>query len=569
MYFDVRVTSPLRNAVFVDPAMDCLTLSGHLVMGLAAPLRVNRISLNLRGMLNVHFKETFQDSEGRTLGALPFEAEECVINCDWRNLLVDPKGQINGGDVYDKMVLERAPQLSTPLMGGVASRAYGGRRPVLSFSASIPMGSTPFPNSCDSGNVVFELPPGNYCLPFTVQIPSYVPPTVESLGTASIVYRFRAVLDVTDGPNESTNKYIRLVRAVRAIEATQEHLVENSWPGKMEYKIRLPRRNVAIGSTLKIYVFIVPLLKNLRLDTIKLQIVQTVKLRTKESNELGERCFTKNSDVYYKAFPPLDHSLLPKDAWPLLLQVPLPCYVSQCSPDTAVFNESINVKHKMVLYINFVNPNGHISQIKSKLPIAFTISPDEYVVGKAIEFSHHGKAKFSKGYQLIFDNGVEEPSHRTNSITVPQSYNGNPDEFLFNDASLSDPSTPTLETAVPPPYTKYQYDSLFEPDTSVFVPSPRANTPVNPLSCSGSRPGSSAGSLPGSRAGSRPGSFTNLAAWSTPSYKQVHDDDTVGEPTPLYSPRPIPHRSRAFSGPPVVSSPLRNSSSHEHILASD
>lgn len=537
MYFDVRLQSPMRNIVFIKPSEEWITVSGHVVLGLSSPLKVNSISLNFNGIMNVHFKETFQTTDGMPLATLPFQTDECVINCDWKNLLINPNGQINGGDVYDKMI--SSSRLNGAMLPPATPKSKNGTKVTLSFSHVIPMGETPFPDSSNHENVIFELPPGNYCLPFSIKIPSFLPQTIESLGTASVVYRFKSVINVVNDSNIKMNKYVRVIKLSSPIESVQEHLIENSWTGKMQYKIRLPRKVVPIGSNLRIFILIIPLLKDLKLDNIKLQIIQTVKLKTKTANEVGERRFTKDTDVYLKSFPMINPNDLPNDAWPLILNVPLPFYLSQCSPDVETFNDTITIKHKMVLYINFMNVNGHISQIKSKLPIKFTISPDEYIVGKSIEFVHDDKVKFSRGYQLLFDNGLEEPEKKTNTITIPKWYHDNPDEFLFDDTQLDDEEEPISKNGmtIPPPYKESKYDSLFEPDSNTFVPSPRANTPIN---------------------SSRNGSQTNLKSlWKTPKYIEVYDDDNVGEPTPVYSPLPVP------SPRSLISSPLRNSKHHE------
>lgn len=521
MYFDVRVQTPMRNIIFIKANEEFVTIDGHIVLGLSSPLRVNKISLNFNGILNVHFKETFQTKEGMTLGTIPFETDECVVSCDWKNLLTNPNGKINDGDVYNKMQKSKSFTPSSESNGRQSEQPKLSQdtRAILPFSHLIPMGETPFPDTSNHDNVTFELPPGNYCLPFTIKIPSYLPETIESLGTASIVYRFKSVIDVVNNNNLIKNKYVRVIRMPPPLEATQEHLIENSWIGKMQYKIRLPRKNVAIGSNLKIFVLIIPLLKDLKLDMVKLQIIQTVKLKTKTSNEIGERRFTKDSDIYLKSFPMVNSNDLPSDSWPLILDVPLPFYLSQCSPDVETFNDCISIKHRMILYINFSNSNGHISQIKSKLPIKFTISPDEYIVGKSVEFINEDKVKFSRGYQLIFENGADEPFKVSNSIKIPNCINNNPDEFLFDDVRSESCDEPTFNSkmAIPPPYTESQYDSLFEPHSNTFVPSPRSNTPVN--------------------GGSRTPSQTNLMSiWKTPKYIEVYDDDNVGEPTPIYSP---------------------------------
>lgn len=279
----------------------------------------------------------------------------------------------------------------------------------------------------------------------------------------------------------------------------------------MQYKIRLRRKIVAIGSKLEIHLLIIPLLKDLKLKSIKLQIIQTVKLKTKELNGLGERKFSKDSDVYFKSFPKINHENLPVDTWPLILTVPLPNYLSQCCQDVETFNDSIQVKHKMILYINFINNQGQISQIKSKLPIKFVISPEEYTVGKCVEYINDNKVKFTNKYQLVFDNGITEaPEQHTklNEITIPSTFT-NGDEFLFNDEHTHEPNM----MVIPPPYTLSQFDLLFEPESNTFVPSPRATTPI-----------------------SRGNSGTNLVSM-TPKYVEIYDGEVAADvPAPMYSP---------------------------------
>lgn len=553
-YHDIRIHSPHKNVILITGSpndSENFVISGGVVFSILEKVCVQSISLKLVGTYNIHFVENFQTSDGNIIATCPFREEECILDCEWDNLLTSSEGKILEGEKgknfkRNNKILSGNSQLENNFTN---YRQYV-------FAKDIPFGKTPFPNKNSSEKSVYELPAGNYFLPFKITLPGNIPETVDSLKTASIVYSLESKINTLNWYNKDSKinnknntlfsafKYIRFIRTLSLLQLAfnEDFLTENSWVGKLQYKIRIPKKIIPLGSTLKIYLLIIPIIKNLKLGKITIQIAQQIKINSKKANDFDENNFNEEKIIYHHTLPTIPSAHLPLDTWALEARLPTSNLIKTCSPDIETVDDLISVKHKLILYISLINPDGHVSQIKSKIPLGFYIKPNSLAYGQNTEIDNNtGKVKFLDGKNKIFD--VEEDinfagynENGSNSSNIPELLlchvdELNPDSFLFgdntndeyyigvdyrNESLLTGENLTSQNDNVPPAYADSVKDILFEPNLWCEGTSPIMTTPIN--------------------AGS---SFTSLSKLveNVPSYKEVYDDGdvlTVGEPTPLY-----------------------------------
>lgn len=598
-YHDVRLHSTHKNVILIKGSpheSDPVSISGHVVFSLLEKTCVSSVTLNLLGTYNIHFVENFQASNGRIIATCPFEDRQNVLCCRWDNLLTSPEGRIEDASKSSPPAKASAAAASAAILPFRHSHSplqhNFNNYKTLRYSTDIPLGTTPFAN-VDCDNTLYELPPGNYSFPFHITLPGTIPETVESMKSVSIVYRLESTINTIDPYSEtgvatssfSAFKYVRVVRTLSSLQLAlnEEFLAENSWARKLQYKIRTPRKLIPVGSILKIYLLIIPTMKKLKLGKITIQIVQYLRFNSTKPNDFGEKTFTDEKVVYQKSLPVVPQSQLPQDVWALEAHLPTSDVLKHCSPDVDTASRIISVRHKLIIFINLVNPDGHISQIKSKIPLGFYIKPGTKLYGKNVDIDKHtGIVTFASGKSLVFDaSSINTPPAVTSpELIVCQCDELNPDSFLFQDTSNAeetdvsypDPSPPspailipqlsenpkncTTNCDVPPSYSESANDIVFEPNfwsegTSPIMGTPRLGTP-------------SLGEL------SHSNSMTRLVRIDedVPSYRKVYDDDVsnIGEPAPLYTESPA--RSTGSFIPRVASSPsslLRTSFEKRHM----
>lgn len=585
-YQDVRLHSTHKNVILVKGSpneSDPVAISGQVVFSLLATTCVSSISLNLRGTYNVHFVENFQASNGKVIATCPFLDSVDVLNCTWDNLLTSSQGRIVNSRAVPATPAVSASKTSsssaTPTSSkglSILPRNFRSSQLLHNFSScrtiryntDIRLGTTPFAG-VDTENTVFELPPGNYSFPFHITLPGSIPETVESMKSVSIVYRFESKINALDpaktagssddGTTFTAHKYVRVIRTLSSLQLAlnEDFLAENSWACKLQYKIRIPRKLVPVGSMLKIYLLIIPIMKQLKLGKITVQIAQYLKFHSSKPNEFGEKTFTDEKIVYQKSLPVVPHSHLPQDVWALEARLPTSDMLKNCSPDVETASHLISVKHKLIIFINLVNPDGHISQIKSKIPFGFYIKPNSRIYGKNVEINKDtGTVAFANGKSLVFDVDSDNNNISTGEdgdipeLIVSMCDELNPDSFLFKDnpnadeidAAIADTPSPSpalmipqlsenpnncsTRCEVPPSYTESANDAVFEPNmwsegTSPIPGTPRLETPTLE------------DFFPSSGSSSR----LFKIAEDVPCYRKVYDDDasSIGEPAPLYS----------------------------------
>lgn len=466
-------------------------LSGHVVFALTTVQSLTKVKLSLKGIHQVHFIESFQTKDGKTVGTAPFNNDEEVITVSWPNLLVNKNGSL--GHFTDT---------SSQLFNLLPTEFFD--------YDNIPIGTTPFPNKPNS---VYQLPPGNYALPFTFLFPDNIPDTI-STSHSSIKYLFTASIEtINNVGNINASKPLKVCKTLPPTNPSI-YVSENTWPGKVQYKISVNNQLPSISSTMNISLIFIPLVKRLLLGKIKAEIYRFIKIHTNRSNSFDENTFKSEKLVYVTSLPALPKQQLPNDSWNLKARIPLGQFVQSMAA------KQMSVTYRLILIIDLINPDGHVSQIKTKIPLLFYISPE----------------------QLQRNDGYIPETN-----LVPELFLLPPDD----DTPLNVPNPIT-----PPSYIQSRNDILYSPITTPISTPLGSTTNISQLAdLPNSRPKS------GSKISSLP-----LRNQSTPDYRKVYDDDLdqIGEPTPIYQ-----ESSNSYSLPvtrassPILRRPTHNNTSQE------
>ncbi|QPG74314.1 hypothetical protein FOA43_001641 [Brettanomyces nanus] len=407
--FDIRIHSADRNILFLEgqtAEANSLVISGHVVFALPETVMIKSVSLSLLGTFRLDFLESFQDDTGKIIAACPIRRENEVVKCVWKNLLTSAHGELLKTGCEEK---DGKADSFAPVASQLAGRLTGSRskKPIIMFfSENIPSGETPFPGTSDS-SLLYELPRGNYSLPFEVMLPGNIPETVEGLRCGVVLYRLQSILECSKQfrKDSRTSKYLRIFRRPLTTEVTlcEDCSVENTWPGKMQYEVRLPRRAIPLGGRTKIHILIIPLTKGLKLGKMTASVQQYFSLKGDD-----DESFEDEKTVYKCTLPAVSMEDLSPDKWSLEAKISLPSNLKLCTPDIDLKDEIIRVRHKLIVDINIINPDGHTSQIKSKLPVIFYISGREMLLGRNAYVDHNGRVRFKVGTTKLFHQPRED-----------------------------------------------------------------------------------------------------------------------------------------------------------------
>ena len=228
------------------------------------------------------------------------------------------------------------------------------------------------------------LMPDNYEWPFDCILEGALPESVEGLKDAWIIYRLKAEIGRKRGKDIVVRKPLRIVRTLdpSALELAHAMSVENIWPNKIEYSISVPSKAIIFGSFLRVDFKLIPLLKGLVIGQISTQVREEQEFVV--DPEWGVHALgggqTKTdrtivSDLY-TIDPAKDEQIIDEAAEGFQFSrfIELPKSLHQCLQDCNV--KGIKVRHKVKFNVQLHNPDGHISELRANLPVAFYISPN-------------------------------------------------------------------------------------------------------------------------------------------------------------------------------------------------
>ncbi|CDK27670.1 unnamed protein product [Kuraishia capsulata CBS 1993] len=568
--FDIRNTVLIKGTEYEAPSV---LLTGHLVFSLPEATRVKAVGLELTGTFKLDFMESVTDHR-KVIANIPVKAEATVFRCSWDNLLVQEKGSIKTGDyghpvvISDNALVRHVTSALNELLVSQESPGYSpsqtGHQPgnhspgqrlsspkprlrrsnaptLLQLPPSVMSGSTPFEGvSTPTGGVSFNLPADNYSLPFSCVLPGNVPETVEGLQSGSLLYKLDAVID--KGKHQfKRSKYIRIFRTPSPSDAllSDDCSIENTWSGKVQYQVRLPRKALPIGGTAKIEILIIPLSKGLKLGKITCCVQQQCELKGANG-----RVYNYDSTIYESDFPSIPAESLSEDRWALEGLIQLPPNLKQCTQDCRLKNDIIIVKHRLLVTVKIINPDGHFSEVRSKLPVVLYVTSKVPVEARSVAADNDGVIHFRPGFQPLFEpvGSGSHSGHGDISTTVSPASPTPAQIHTVRDEDAGETPEGSMgiyendDDPVLPAYDASSRDPLFSPsaeDSSGHVSpffgsaSNNASGFSSPAMQYLSRVNSASNLAGGQGSGSGSGSLFPLMMSVLPSYDSAADEDVT------------------------------------------
>jgi hypothetical protein len=159
---------------------------------------------------------------------------------------------------------------------------------------------------------------------------------------------------------------------------------EDIWASKLAYKIILPQKNYIIGTSIRADFVLIPLRKGVEISTIKMELIEHRDLH----GDYGVRIMAHQSDVVIASMegtmPETSAHLVPEgvedvdqifdEAHRFSMSLELPKSLKYCRQ--TVDTDFIRLTHKLRIYVNIKNPEGHTSQLLVKNQIRLFISPN-------------------------------------------------------------------------------------------------------------------------------------------------------------------------------------------------
>lgn len=237
-------------------------------------------------------------------------------------------------------------------------------------------------------NKTHKLNAGYHEWVFCFKLPSNLDQSVEGLSTNWVVYNLAAHVDRGYMSKQlSANTHIRVIRTLgRDVLEMQpmEQINEDIWANKLAYKITVPQKNFLVGSHVTVDFVLIPLRKGVVISTIKMELVESRQLFA----DFAGRRVSHQADVQVAAMEgdmPADSTrLVPTgvqdvdalfdESHRFSMRLDFPRSLKNCRQ--SVDTENIRLTHKLRLYVNLKNPEGHTSQLLVKNHVHLFISPN-------------------------------------------------------------------------------------------------------------------------------------------------------------------------------------------------
>lgn len=159
---------------------------------------------------------------------------------------------------------------------------------------------------------------------------------------------------------------------------------EDIWASKLAYKITVPQKNYIVGTSVRADFVLIPLRKGVEISTIKMELIESRQLFC---DYAGRRISHQHEQVVVSK-----EGLMPEDSAHRVpdgvedadelfdeshrfhMSLDLPKSLKNCRQ--SVDTENIRLSHKLRLYVNLLNPEGHTSQLLVKNHLHLFISPN-------------------------------------------------------------------------------------------------------------------------------------------------------------------------------------------------
>ncbi|GMM29305.1 Rod1 protein [Martiniozyma asiatica (nom. inval.)] len=533
--FDVRLRTDDKDTIVLKGAPNQAppaVLSGVVAMSVRDPIHIKKMKLKLYATMLIQWDEKYHTSKGQNF-VRPFKFSKIVHCYEWDTIdlqgFLHTHDPLNASFITPETTGDASP--SAGFLSGKLTRSNPGSATSLynlsstnlkdlqnsqrnksstnlktsnshsSFqtkyksSSNLSMlgfggggGSSSGGLYSSQGEVVLQ--PGNYEFPFYTLIDGSVPESIIGHKNCSIVYRLQASIE--RGRFSTPIITRRLVNIVRTLTADNPELsetiaVDNTWPGKVDYSISVPAKAMAIGSACRVDMDLVPLMKGLKLGSIKIKLAEYSSFHTSSGNHVEEHTLTtkhiskvvhdhEGRDIWSDDTP-MDqdgvffrsHNMtLSQDRWEIQTYIQLPPSLAKMTQDCDI-GGLVKIRHKLKFAIGLVNPDGHVSELRATLPITLFISPFLPIKVKTLndyddpfQVSSYEDASVNPGgSNYIFQNeeAINTRLLQANSTNVS----------IAEDSEVPEINSNTQHLMAPPNYGDRVYDRLFNPNKASAV----------------------------------------------------------------------------------------------------
>lgn len=224
---------------------------------------------------------------------------------------------------------------------------------------------------------------GNYEWPFECVLPGDLTESVEGISEASVQYKLTATISRSKLTRDlHTSKALRVIRtpSPEELETMAGVSIDNTWLDKIDYSISIPTKAAPFGGFITLKMLFTPLIKGLKLGEITVLLVETRDCFVQGSNTTHVKEHHTEREVSrwrFKVTMEDWHNTLEdtaQEGWALKKKLDLPNKIRQC---VQTLNHSgIKIDHKIKVRVPLCNPDGHISELLTILPIMIFISPN-------------------------------------------------------------------------------------------------------------------------------------------------------------------------------------------------
>ncbi|KAK6456304.1 uncharacterized protein RJT20DRAFT_150430 [Scheffersomyces xylosifermentans] len=469
--FDIRLKSPHKNTILLrgnEYECENVPFEGSVKLSIPEDTHVRRVTLTLIGEFNIEF--FIRGPSGAIIDQV-FD-RLCVLKVEWRNLLTSPEGEILFGGYGDKFMpyykvsslkskgIPSPPQTSgdrpPESSGSGLFRVISPRRGSVTFEENqLPtsgVDGTPFKDA-DPNTSSFLLPKGNYNLPFKVFLPTNVSETVEGLTCGKLLYKVKCTIERGKFEKDlSIAKHIRIIRTLHPqnFNLTDAIDIYNTWPGKIEYNVNLPKKGIAIGSRIAVNMTMVPLAKGLKLRRLLGSIIQHYHVVYPDGRSPE---FEQVLGKYHMPTPPQES--FDEDKWVINTHYKVPENLKSLSQTCDVKDSIIQVKHRFRISVQLTNKEGHVSELRANLPVCVYISAN---VGQAL----------GRHYEIEPDTGFFTHDDDTMDVIFKKKRRGSRGQSPVigaeddsEDSEIEDNDLDRLDAA-PPLYQQHQFDKVYD-----------------------------------------------------------------------------------------------------------
>ena len=219
-------------------------------------------------------------------------------------------------------------------------------------------------------------------------MPSNLEESAEGLPTNWIVYTLKASVDRGYMSKPLTaSSHIRVIRTLgRDLldSVPMEQINEDIWASKLAYKITVPQKNYIVGTSVTADFVLIPLRKGVEITNIKMELLESRQLYCDYAGRRISHQSEAQVAVTEGNLPPNSENRVPEgteDADQLFdechrfsMTLDLPKSLRNCRQ--SVDTENLRISHKLRLYVNLLNPEGHTSQLLVKNHVNLFISPN-------------------------------------------------------------------------------------------------------------------------------------------------------------------------------------------------